>query len=126
MRILLIHSDEFSYRVTQKTPIAEKLADESIKQGSSKECLVIFSAVEKGDEINKTYVIDQTAEEIKKVADQVGAKNIVVYPYAHLSPNLSDPKTAVEILKSVAEKLKEEYSVIRAPLRILQGFQIKL
>ncbi|WXG41824.1 MAG: threonine--tRNA ligase [Candidatus Freyarchaeum deiterrae] len=124
MRILLIHSDEFSYRVTQKTPIAEKLADESIKQGSSKECLVIFSAVEKGDEINKTYVIDQTAEEIKKVADQVGAKNIVVYPYAHLSPNLSDPKTAVEILKSVAEKLKEEYSVIRAPFGFYKAFKL--
>ncbi|MEX2750556.1 MAG: threonyl-tRNA synthetase editing domain-containing protein, partial [Candidatus Freyarchaeota archaeon] len=46
MRILLIHSDEFSYRVTQKTPIAEKLEDESTKQGASEDCLVVFSAVE--------------------------------------------------------------------------------
>lgn len=124
MRILLIHSDEFSYRVTQKTPIAEKLEDESIKQGSSKECLVVFSAVEKGDEINKSYVINQTVSEITKVAGQVGAKNIVIYPYAHLSPNLSDPKTAVEILKGVTEKLKEEYSVIRAPFGFYKAFKL--
>lgn len=124
MRILLIHSDEFSYRVTQKTPIAEKLEDESIKQGSSKECLVVFSAVEKGDEKNKSYIIDQTVAEIKKVAEQVRAKNIVVYPYAHLSQNLSDPKTAIDILKGVAEKLGEEYSVMRSPFGFYKAFII--
>ncbi|MEM3586963.1 MAG: threonine--tRNA ligase [Candidatus Jordarchaeaceae archaeon] len=124
MRILLIHSDELSYRVTQKTPIAEKLEDESVKQGNAKECLVVFSAVEKGDEINKTYVIDQTVSEIKKVASQVGTRNIVVYPYAHLSSNLSDPKTAIEILKGVAEKLKGEYSVIRAPFGFYKAFTL--
>ncbi|MHA1430750.1 MAG: threonine--tRNA ligase [Candidatus Freyarchaeota archaeon] len=112
MRILLIHSDEFSYRVTQKTPIAEKLEDESAKQGSSKDCLVVFSAVEKGDEKNKRYVIDRTVEEIRKVAEQVGAKRIVVYPYAHLSPNLSDPKTAVEI------------SVMRSPFGYYKAFTL--
>ncbi|MHA1209502.1 MAG: threonine--tRNA ligase [Candidatus Freyarchaeota archaeon] len=124
MRILLIHSDEFSYRVTQKTPIAEKLEDESAKQGSSKDCLVVFSAVEKGDEKNKRYVIDRTVEEIRKVAEQVGAKRIVVYPYAHLSPNLSDPKTAVEILKGVAERLEEEYSVMRSPFGYYKAFTL--
>ena len=124
MRILLIHSDEFSYRVTQKTPIAEKLEDESAKQGSSKDCLVVFSAVEKGDEKNKRYVIDRTVEEIKKVAEQVGAKRIVVYPYAHLSPNLSDPKTAIEVLKGVAEKLGEEYSVMRSPFGYYKAFTL--
>ena len=124
MRILLIHSDEFSYRVTQKTPIAEKLEDESAKQGSSKDCLVVFSAVEKGDEKNKRYVIDCTVEEIKKVAEQVGAKRIVVYPYAHLSPNLSDPKTAIEVLKGVAEKLGEEYSVMRSPFGYYKAFTL--
>jgi threonyl-tRNA synthetase len=124
MRILLIHSDEFSYRVTQKTPIAEKLEDESVKQGSSEDCLVVFSAVEKGDELNKTYVINQTVEEIKKVADQVGAKKIVVYPYAHLSPNLSDPKTAIEILKGVAKKLGEQYSVMRSPFGFYKAFKL--
>ncbi|MHA1579711.1 MAG: threonine--tRNA ligase [Candidatus Freyarchaeota archaeon] len=124
MRILLIHSDEFSYRVTQKTPIAEKLDDESVKQGSSKDCLVVFSAVEKGDEKNKRYVIDRTVEEIRKVAEQVGAKRIVVYPYAHLSPNLSDPKPAVEILKGVAERLGEEYSVMRSPFGYYKAFTL--
>ncbi|MHA1606495.1 MAG: threonine--tRNA ligase [Candidatus Freyarchaeota archaeon] len=123
MRMLLIHADEFSYAVTKATPIAEEVGEEA-KKGSSKECLVVFSAVERGDEKNVEDVAGQAVEEIRKVAEQVGARNIVVYPYAHLSSNLSDPDTAVKVLKRISEKLSESYSVVRAPFGYYKSFNL--
>lgn len=123
MRMLLIHADEFSYAVTKATPIAEEVGEET-KKGSSKECLVVFSAVERGDEKNVEDVAGQAVEEIRKVAEQVGARNIVVYPYAHLSSNLSDPDTAVKVLKRISEKLSESYSVVRAPFGYYKSFNL--
>ncbi len=119
----MIHADEFSYAVTKATPIAEEVGEET-KKGSSKECLVVFSAVERGDEKNVEDVAGQAVEEIRKVAEQVGARNIVVYPYAHLSSNLSDPDTAVKVLKRISEKLSESYSVVRAPFGYYKSFNL--
>lgn len=119
----MIHADEFSYAVTKATPIAEEVGEEA-KKGSSKECLVVFSAVERGDEKNVEDVAGQAVEEIRKVAEQVGARNIVVYPYAHLSSNLSDPDTAVKVLKRISEKLSESYSVVRAPFGYYKSFNL--
>ncbi|MEM2329778.1 MAG: threonyl-tRNA synthetase editing domain-containing protein, partial [Candidatus Jordarchaeales archaeon] len=114
MRMLLIHADTFSYEVTEKTPIAEEIGEEA-RKGSSKDCLVVFSAVERGDEKNVEDVVSQAVDEVRRVAEQVGTKNIVVYPYAHLSSNLSDPETAIKVLRGVSESLSKYYSVLRAP-----------
>lgn len=123
MRMLLIHADRFSYEVTEKTPIAEEVEEEAMR-GSSEDCLVVFSAVERGDEKNVEDVVSQAVEEVRRVAEQVGAKNIVVYPYAHLSSNLSDPETAIRVLRGVSESLSKHYSVIRAPFGYYKSFNI--
>ncbi|MEM1658262.1 MAG: threonine--tRNA ligase [Candidatus Jordarchaeales archaeon] len=123
MRMLLIHADRFSYEVTEKTPLAEDVEEEA-KKGFSEDCLVVFSTVERGDEKNVDDVISQAVEEIRRVAEQVGAKRIVVYPYAHLSPNLSDPDTAVKVLKGVSEALSKHYSVTRAPFGYYKSFNL--
>ncbi|MEM1511681.1 MAG: threonine--tRNA ligase [Candidatus Jordarchaeales archaeon] len=123
MRMLLIHADTFSYEVTEKTPIAEEIGEEA-RKGSSKDCLVVFSAVERGDEKNVEDVVSQAVDEVRRVAEQVGAKNIVVYPYAHLSSNLSDPETAIKVLRGVSESLSKYYSVLRAPFGYYKSFNI--
>ncbi len=123
MRMLLIHADRFSYKVTERTPIAEEVKDDAMT-GSSEDCLVVFSAVEKGDEKNVDDVVSQAVEEVRRVADQVGAKNIVVYPYAHLSSNLSDPETAIRVLKGMSEALSKRYSVLRAPFGYYKSFNV--
>ena len=105
MQLLLIHSDYIEYEVTKETPIAEKI-DESLKKGRLEDAIGAFIAVEKVDEINPKKAAEQTADEIKKVATQVKAKNVMLYPYAHLSSDLASPKVAVEVLKSIEELLK--------------------
>ena len=97
MKILAIHSDYIKFEPTKK---ALKDAEEvEKKQSMMKDCLVVFSSVEKEDEANVPGVIDKLVDEIKKQARQVKVDKIVLYPYAHLSDNLSKPSVAIEVLE---------------------------
>ena len=106
MQILLIHSDYIEYETKRSTPVADKV-EEELKKGRMEEALTVFVAVEKNDEDNIDKVAKQTAEEIKKVTEQVKTKRVMIYPYAHLSSSLASPKAAIEALKKLEELLKE-------------------
>jgi threonyl-tRNA synthetase len=125
MQILLIHSDFIEYETKRSTPVAEKI-DDNLKKGRMEEALTVFVAVEKNDEDNIEYASKQTAEEIRKVTEQVKTNRVMLYPYAHLSSSLSSPKTAIEILKKLEELLKEaSFEVKRAPFGWYKSFTIK-
>ena len=61
--------------------------------------LPLFTAVESVDEANPEEAIEKAVSEIEKVAAQVKTDRIMLYPYAHLSSDLSSPKVAVAGLK---------------------------
>ncbi|VVB87576.1 Threonine--tRNA ligase [uncultured archaeon] len=125
MQILLIHSDYIEYETKRSTPVAEKI-EEELKKGRMEEALTVFVAVEKNDEDNIDYVAKQTAEEIKKVTEQVKTNRVMLYPYAHLSSSLASPKAAIEALKKLEELLKEAaFEVKRAPFGWYKSFTIK-
>ncbi|MDF1557253.1 MAG: threonine--tRNA ligase [ANME-2 cluster archaeon] len=124
MQILLIHSDHIEYQVKKKTPVAETI-DEDMKQGSLDEALTVFIAVEKADESDPDRAAAATVDEIRKVAEQVKAENIMLYPYAHLSSSLSSPKVAVKVLKDMESALKDDFNVKRAPFGFYKAFEIK-
>jgi threonyl-tRNA synthetase len=125
MQILLIHSDYIEYETKRSTPVAEKIEDE-LKKGRMEEALTVFVAVEKNDEDNIDFVAKQTAEEIKKVTEQVKTNRVMLYPYAHLSSSLASPKAAIEALKKLEELLKEAaFEVKRAPFGWYKSFTIK-
>ena len=124
MQILLIHSDHIEYQVKKKTPVAETI-DEDMHKGSMDEALTVFIAVEKADETDPKKAVVASIDEIKKVAGQVKAGNIMLYPYAHLSSSLSSPKVAVQVLKDMENALKGEYNVKRAPFGFYKAFEIK-
>ncbi|MBS7622471.1 threonine--tRNA ligase [Candidatus Bathyarchaeota archaeon] len=126
MRILLIHSSHFEYEVRDRAieeaePTSEKEGKDSID-----EALVAFCSVESGDERDNDAVASNAAREISKVASTVKVKNIVVYPYAHLSSNLGSPSTAVPILRKLAELLVSEgYNVRRSPFGYYKSFKLE-
>lgn len=125
MKILLLHCDYIKFKALKKAlKSVEELTDDEKKEHETKEALVVLTAVEKGD--SRDSVKDYT-KNIKDVAEQVKAKNIVLYPYAHLSKNLGAPDLAVEILKE-AEKIlsKEKYKVSRAPFGYYKEFELKV
>ncbi|MBE2899974.1 threonine--tRNA ligase [Methanothermobacter thermautotrophicus] len=124
MRILLIHSDYLKYETKNKTGIAEEIPEDKM-QGDFRESLVVFTAVESGDEDNPESVIENAVNEIIKVFNDVKAENVVIYPYAHLSSSLSSPKTAVEILEGMESALRREgVEVSRVPFGWYKAFKI--
>ncbi|MCK9151167.1 threonine--tRNA ligase [Methanobacterium alcaliphilum] len=124
MRVLLIHSDYLKYQTKSKTKIAEKIDDDK-KQGSFDNSLVAFTAVEKEDEGNIDEVISNAVTEIKDVFGKVGANNIVIYPYAHLSSSLSSPDAAKTVLKGVEEQLLQDgLKVVRVPFGWYKSFEV--
>ncbi len=123
MKVLLIHSDYLRYQVKKKTPVAEEI-DDSMKEGEMEECLSVFTAVEKSDEGRVPEVVSEGAEVIRDTAEKIGVERIMLYPYAHLSPDLSDPKTAVEVMKGLEEELVNDYTVKRSPFGWYKAFQL--
>ena len=124
MKILTIHADFIEFEAKKKALKDASPAEEGKKR--VEECLVVFTAVEKRDEEDLHKIIDKYVQEIKNVAVQVNAKNIVLYPYAHLSSSLSAPKKAEHVLIE-AEKLLTEnkYHVTRAPFGWYKSFDLK-
>jgi threonyl-tRNA synthetase len=125
MQLLLIHSDFIEYEVKKSTPVAEKISDD-LKSGRMEDALAAFITVEKPDEANPKYVIDKGVESIVKMAEQVKATRVMLYPYAHLSSNLSSPKTAIEVLTGLEAALKEKnFEVKRSPFGWYKAFTVK-
>ena len=118
MKLLLIHSDYIEYEPKEKTKVAEP---HDGKGKRIEEALVVFTSVEKGD---GKAVIDRAVEEIRDVAKKVKTDVIVIYPYAHLSSDLADPQTAVDVLKGLEEKLGEEFTVHRVPFGWYKAFKL--
>ncbi len=123
MQLLLIHSNYIEYEIKKQTTVAEKI-DESLKSGRLEEALTAFTAVESIDEVNPQESIDKAVFEIEKVATQVKINRIMLYPYAHLSSDLSSPKIAVQVLKGIEASLSGKYEVKRAPFGWYKAFTV--
>jgi len=85
-----------------------------------------MSAVEKNDEGNVTGIAEKFAEEVISVAEQVKTKNIVIYPWVHLTSTPSKPDAALKVMKLSEDILsKKGYKVSRAPFGWYKSFNIK-
>lgn len=123
MRILTLHSDELKVEAKEKAvKIAEDIKN---KKFEFNEVLVVFVAVEKEDEAAQKEVVEQTADEIIKVAEQVHCKNIVLYPYVHLTNEPGSPIVAKNILLELERALKGlDVSVAHVPFGWYKAFKI--
>src|ERR671913_455715 len=123
MRLLQLHTDFIEYE-----PISEELndAEKDIDKANTRleNLIVVFVSVEKGD--NKK-TIEKAVDEIKNYAQNIKNDRLLIYPYAHLSSDLSSPKHAFEIIKEMeinARKILNE--VNRAPFGWTKSFNIKV
>jgi len=125
MKTLNLHVDYIEWQGLKKAlKSMEDLPEEEIAKTKVEEALVILTAIEKNDSLE---ILDEYIENIKDISEKVKAKNIVLYPYAHLSRDLGKPAIAIEILKAAEkELLKEGYSVKRAPFGYYKSFEMKV
>ncbi len=122
---MLIHSDHFEYEIKEPTKVPEKLPEGHAKKQSFEEALVAFCTIESSDD-DIEAIAEIAKEDLVHVFKEVKAKVLVLYPYAHLSPNLASPQLAVDVLKAMEAVLAAQgVPVHRAPFGWYKGFEIK-
>ncbi len=123
MRYLLIHSDYLRFEAKRKA--LKDAVKPELDKGETDNVLVVFLAAEKPDEQNVNSVIEQLISVVEDVYSKVNAESIVLYPYAHLSSNLSSPAVARDILDKSFESLRKKYKVLKAPFGWYKSFELK-
>ncbi len=123
MKLLLIHSDFIEYEVKDKA-IPHPEETKAIKDRLD-EALTVFIAVEKIDENSPTQAVEEACKEIVKTAEQLKVKNIMLYPYAHLSSDLASAKAGKEILIQLEQEvIKHPFTVKRSPFGWYKSFTL--
>ena len=126
MRILLIHAEYFGYEARQKALNKAEELTEKNRALRLENVLVVFTSVEQIDGEALEKIVNKAAEEIQKIAKQLGIEKILVYPYAHLSPTLASPDVALEVLRKLEEKLASlDFKVYRAPFGWYKRFEMR-
>ncbi len=124
MKILLLHSNKIDIIARRK---AIKTAEDIKKNFHQhmEECITVFASAEKGDEEYIKKISEEVVANVKKMAQQVKAKNVMLYPYVHLTSTPSSPDTANNLLNVIFNKLKKEFkNVDKAPFGWYKEFDI--
>jgi len=105
MRILGIHADHVSYKVTKKAKIAEP---DPIKEDKMEDCVLLFASVDKLDEISPELTVSAMVDSIMVRLGRLGAKRVMLFPYAHLASDFGCPGVSQWILKNIQSRLNEK------------------
>lgn len=123
MRILIVHADYIEVEPKkQAIKDAEKLEKEGVQRYD--EVLVVFTAVEDGDE--EAIMGERLAQEAAAVAEQVKAKSVLIYPLVHLTSKPSKPQVAKAVVLKAEELLKGMgYASAHSPFGWYKGYTLK-
>jgi len=121
-----LHVDYNKFKPLKKAlkSVGELSANEK-KGGEMKDALVVMTSVEKGDgDVGK--LVGEYVKNVKDIAGQVKTKNVVLYPYVHLSSNPSSPDVALKVLDGAEKELRKNFKVARAPFGYYKEFEMKV
>lgn len=126
MKLLCLHCDYVAFKPKKQALKQgyDQVSDEELKHSKRvEEALVVFTSIELGDSDKE---VTQAVEEVKKIYANVNAKNLVLYPYAHLSSNLASLTDAPKVLNSLFEALKAvNPDVYRSQFGWYKEFELK-
>jgi len=111
MRLMAWHVEYF--RAIPKEKGRSKLTEEASPIDSD-ESLLCFISFEKNDEsIGIEEVTEKASIEINKIASNLGVKNIILNPFAHMFADLSEEKFAYDAIIALEKKLMNKFSIKR-------------
>ena len=122
MRILQLHSNFIVFKPVKKE-IA--LAEEAEKEENRfEEVVVLFTAIEKGD---KEATAKKAIDDLQAFLKNLKVNRILIYPFAHLSSNLSKPSEALKLVKDMEAYAKQKgINTYRAPFGWTKQFTISI
>jgi len=122
MRILQFHSNYIVYKpVKKEISIAE---DAAKKENRVEEVVVLFTAIEEGD---KAVTAKKAIDEVHAILQNLKVNRILIYPFAHLSSNLSKPSEALKLIKDMEAYAKQkDIETYRAPFGWTKQFTLAI
>ena len=122
MRILQLHSNFIVFKPIQKEIAIAEEAEQ--KENRIEEVVVLFIAIEEGD---NTQIAQKAIDDIRAFLGKQKTNRILIYPFAHLSSNLSNPSEALKIIKAMEAYAKEKgIETYRAPFGWNKQFTISI
>ncbi|MDR0471633.1 MAG: threonine--tRNA ligase [Nitrososphaerota archaeon] len=111
MRILQFHSDSIVFKPIEKEiNIAEEASKEEVR---IEEVVVLFTAIEEGD---NTALVQRAIDDARAFLGKLKVNRLLIYPFAHLSSNLSQPNQAFNLIKEMETYSKQKgIETFRAP-----------
>jgi len=104
MRSILFHCKDFGSFITGLSTRPQDIVHGDIldKKQSSRDCILTFVTVEKGDTQENA---SKLAQEVLKFCKDTKHNNVFLCPFAHLSNNLASSKEAHPVLEKILEDL---------------------
>jgi threonyl-tRNA synthetase len=117
-----LHANFIEYKPVQKEiELAEEAEKKAIRL---EEIIVLFTAVEEGDD---TAVAKKAIDEAQAFLKKLKVNRILIYPYAHLSSNLAKPAEALKVVRAMESRAKEkDIETYRAPFGWNKQFTISI
>lgn len=94
MRVLLLDVEKIVYELVK--PEASLYEESNEKRVELSNALVVQMSVEVGDDEGTA---DKMLSDVKKLMEQLKNTKLVIYPFAHLSSNLEEPKKAMQVIE---------------------------
>lgn len=122
MRILQLHSNFIVFKPIEKEI---NIAEEAAKEESRvEEVVVLFTAIEEGD---NSAMAQKAIDDVRAFLGKLKVNRILIYPFAHLSSNLSQPSQALAIIKDMEAYAKTKgIETFRAPFGWNKQFTISI
>ncbi len=123
MKLLMIYTDEFTYKTRSKTL---ETVEEYQEKKQIKDALVGFIQVEKEDEEQKEKVETKLVKNLKWAAKKNNTSIIILHSFAHLSLSKGDPELTIKIFDQAEKRLKEaSYEVYQTPFGYFLDLDLK-
>ncbi|HEX9261036.1 MAG TPA: threonyl-tRNA synthetase editing domain-containing protein, partial [Candidatus Bathyarchaeia archaeon] len=122
MRILQLHSNYIVFKPVEKEI---SIAEEAEKtENRIEEVVVLFTAIEEGD---NSALAQKAINDVRAFLGKLKVNRILIYPFAHLSSNLSKPSEALKIIKDMEIYAKQKgIETYRAPFGWNKQFTISI
>jgi threonyl-tRNA synthetase len=122
MRILQLHSSFIVFKPIEKE-IA--MAEEAKKEENRvEEVVVLFTAIEEGDD---AALAQKAIDDVHAFLEKLKVNRVLIYPFAHLSSNLSKPSEALKLVKTMEAYAKQKgIETYRAPFGWNKQFTISI
>jgi threonyl-tRNA synthetase len=122
MRALQLHVDSIEY---EPVAVEGRVFEEMDKRRYRvEEAVVLFTSVERED---TPEVASEMLRQVAEFMGRLGVKRLLIYPYAHLSPDLARPEKALELLRRMETEARTMgIEVHRAPFGWSKRFTLSV